>query len=187
MGEGEILTAYVLRFDCGKIEELADRYTSCQSDADRNAEAHIEKVIAPSVKENGYYTKAHFLDLCRWKTPRSQPLCAANDEELIREVTTLALRTKSERLRVEVLTLLDGVSWPTASVLLHFGHSEDYPILDFRALWSLSIPEPRGDYKFSYWWDYAQVCRKLSDDCHVTMRKLDRALWQFSADHQPKD
>jgi hypothetical protein len=101
---------YVLRFDCGKVEVLADRYTSCQSEADRNAEAHIEKVIAPSVKENGCYTKSHFLDLCRWKTPRSQPRCAANDEELIREVTALALRTKSERLRVEVLTLLDGVS-----------------------------------------------------------------------------
>jgi hypothetical protein len=42
---------YVVRFDCGKIEELADRYTSCQSEADRNAEAHIEEVIAPSVKE----------------------------------------------------------------------------------------------------------------------------------------
>lgn len=33
--------------------------------------------------------------------------------------TRVALSTPSERLRIEVLTLLDGVGWPTASVLLH--------------------------------------------------------------------
>jgi hypothetical protein len=176
---------YALRFDCGEIKVLADRYTSCLSDVDREAEGCIEEVVGPAVRGNGYYTRAHFLDLCRWKTPRTQPRCAANDEDFIREVTALALKTKSERLRIEVLTLLDGVSWPTASVLLHFGHLERYPILDFRALWSLSIPEPQGEYKFSFWWDYVQVCREIADKCGVTMRTLDRALWQFSAD-QPK-
>lgn len=177
---------YALRFDCGEIRELADRYTSCQNEKDREAEGHLENVVAPFVRKNGYYSKAHFLDLCYWKTPRSQPRCAANAEEFIHEVTALALTTKNERLRIEVLTLLDGVGWPTASVLLHFGHSDHYPILDFRALWSLSIPEPQGEYKFSFWWDYVQICRSLKEERGVEMRMLDRALWQFSAEHQPK-
>ena len=173
---------YLPRFDCGKIKELADRYTSCQNEKDRKAEGRIEELVGPTVKKTGYYSKEHFLDLCHWKTPRTQPRCTANDEQFICEVTELALKTTSERLRIEVLTLLDGVGWPTASVLLHFGHLEDYPILDFRALWSLSIPEPKGEYRFSFWWDYLLICRTIAKKCGVTMRTLDRALWQFSAD-----
>jgi hypothetical protein len=177
---------YVLRFDCESIGELAALYASRQSEAEKEAEAQIENEIATDVKKKRYYTKAQFLALCYWKTPRSQSRCAANDEEFVQETTALALGTKSERLRVEVLTLLDGVGWPTASVLLHFGHSQDYPILDVRALWSLSIPEPNGDYKFSFWWDYVQICRELKKTCNTTMRTLDRALWQYSAERQPK-
>jgi hypothetical protein len=175
---------YVPRFDCGRIVELADRYTSCQNDRDRKIESYIEEVVGPTVKQSGYYTKAHFLELCHWKTPRTQWRCVANDEEFVQEVTALALKTKIERLRIELLTLLDGVGWPTASVLLHFGHTEPYPILDFRALWSFRIAEPQGEYKFSFWWDYIKSCRRVAKKCGVEMRTLDRALWQFSADHQ---
>ncbi len=64
-------------------------------------------------------------------------LFSSNPEDFIKDVTHTALITPSERLRIEVLTLLNGVSWPTASVLLHFGYDNLYPILDFRALWSL--------------------------------------------------
>lgn len=176
---------YLLRFDCAEMGKLAQRYTSCQNDRDRKAERHIEEVVSPTVREKGFYTKAHFLELCSWKTSRSQQLCAANDEEFIRDVTALALKAKNERIRIEVLTLLNGVGWPTASVLLHFGHPQRYPILDLRALWSLSISRPEGGYEFSFWWDYVQVCRRIAERCDVTMRTLDRALWQFSVDHQP--
>jgi hypothetical protein len=55
---------------------------------------------------------------------------AANDEQFIREVTSLAVEAESERLRIEVLTLLDGVAhrfslasfWPFAR-LSSFGCS----------------------------------------------------------------
>lgn len=152
---------YVLPFGYNEIGGLADRYTSSQSKAEREAESHIIEDTAFTVRRNGYYTKAQFLELCYWKTPRSQRLCAANDEQFIGHVTALALGEASERLRIEVLTLLGGVSWPTASVLLHFGHTQEYPILDVRALWSLSIPAPKGEYKFSFWWDYVHICREL--------------------------
>jgi hypothetical protein len=165
---------------------LADRYTEKQGEKEREAERHIEEEIAPAVRSSGFYTKEQFLALCHWKTPRTQPRCATNDESWIREVTALALKTDCERLRIEVLTLLNGVGWPTASVLLHFGHSEHYPILDFRALSSLSIPEPRADYTFPFWRGYVEICRNLAAQCSVPMRTLDRALWRFSADESIK-
>lgn len=42
-------------------------------------------------------------------------------------------------MRIEVLTVVCGVSWPVASTILHYCVSDDYPILDFRALWSLEM------------------------------------------------
>jgi hypothetical protein len=75
---------------------------------------------------------------------------------------------------------LHGVSWPTASVFLHFAGRDRYPILDYRALWSLGIEKPIA-YTFDFWWHYTLFCRKLADEAYVSMRTLDRALWQFSA------
>jgi hypothetical protein len=64
------------------------------------------------------------------------------DEDYVAEITRFAFTTECERARVESLTLLDGVSWPTATVILHLFHSDPYPILDFRSLWSVSINKP---------------------------------------------
>jgi len=95
----------------------------------------------------------------------------------------VALGARDERHRIGVLQLLDGVSWPTASVLLHFGSPDPYPILDFRALWSLGV-KTRLAFTFPYWWDYVQACRTLAAQTGVWMRTLDRALWQYSKDHR---
>jgi hypothetical protein len=51
-----------------------------------------------------------------------------------------------------------------------------YPIIDFRALWSLNC-EKRGD-TFEFWWSYVIVCQSLALECGVSIRDLDRALWQ---------
>ena len=163
-------------FDRRKIEELACRYTSGQTQKEKEAEVRIEKVVGPEARQRGWYRKAE----------RNRSRCSRNEEGYIIEVTTLALRTENERLRIEGLTLLDGVGWPTASVLLHFGFLDRYPMLDFRALWSLRISEPPGEYRFSFWWDYVQICRKIAKESGVTMRTLDRALWQNSAENQPR-
>ena len=82
--------------------------------------------------------------------------------------------------------LLDGVNWPTASVLLHFGARDPYPILDFRALWSLQVSVPK-QYGFEFWWAYSECCRVLAKKHKVSMRTLDRALWQYSKEKQGKD
>jgi hypothetical protein len=107
----------------------------------------------------------------------------SNTEEYVEEVTGVALGSRNERTRMEALTLLDGVGWPTASVILHFFHRERYPIVDFRALWSLSLEEPR-EYKFGFWWNYVSCCRALSDRTGLGMRTLDQALWQYSKENQ---
>jgi len=166
-----------IRFEPGLINELAARY-------DYPSENHIEHGIAPRSIRAGFFTKPDFLDLCRWKTPRSQSKCNKNSEKFIREVTGIALSTKNERIRIGILTLLHGVSWPTASVILHFTHNDPYPILDYRALWSLGVEKRPNVYTFDLWWAYTEYCRELAKENAVSMRVLDRALWRYSKEEQ---
>ena len=98
-------------------------------------------------------------------------------------MTAIALNATSERTRIETLTLLDGVSWLTASVILHFFHRRRYPILDFRALWSVGLETP-SQYGFDFWWGYVKYCRAVAKESQVDMRTLARALWQYSKERQ---
>ena len=168
---------FSLRFDKSTILEWAKLYP-------QDYDTEVETKIAPQVRSRGYFLKGEFQTLCRWKTPRSKPLIESNPDDFIIEVTQTSLSTKSERLRIEVLTLLNGVSWPTASVILHFAHHDPYPILDFRALWSLGVDVEKIDYDFEFWWAYTQFCRQLAREANVTMRVLDRALWKYSDENQ---
>lgn len=145
----------------------------------------FQQSIGPAVAIRGHMERDEFLALCKWKSPRTKHHCASNRDSFIRIVTSTALSAKDERLRIEVLTLLTGVNWPTASVILHYCSKDRYPILDFRALWSLSIDKP-PTYSFDFWWEYTISCRQLANDASLSMRDLDRALWQFSLKNQTK-
>ncbi|HKC23248.1 MAG TPA: hypothetical protein VKF32_00825 [Thermoanaerobaculia bacterium] len=137
----------------------------------------------PVVEERGYLTRAELLRICRWKSPRALPLVARNEETDVREVTSWAFGTRSERLRIGSLLLLQGVSWPTASVILHFFHSDPYPVLDVRAAWSLGMEHASG-YTFELWWRYVGECRALAQRLSLSMRTVDRALWQYSRENE---
>jgi hypothetical protein len=165
-----------LRFPRSTISKWAARY-SYPSDAD------IENVVAPAARRQGFLTREQFLAIAEWKTVRSRSRCRRNDDGFVREVTRAALSSKNERFKIEVLRLLDGIDWPTASVILHFCDRGRYPILDVRALWSLgvAVPPPVG---FHFWMEYTEFLRGVASDAGVSMRTLDRALWQYSKVNQ---
>ena len=78
---------------------------------------------------------------------------------------------------------LEGVEWPTASTLLHFCDRRPYPILDFRALWSLGYSKaPR--YTMEFWLAYLNFTRQLARRLELDIGTLDRALWQYSKERQ---
>ena len=168
-----------LRFPAKDIQALAERYWDYGTEKDRALEIEIENEISPQVCKRGYYTQTEFLKLAEWKSKRPRRHYKKNLEEYVQEVTRISLGARNERIRIESLMLLDGVNWPTASVLLHFGSRDRYPILDFRALWSLSTEVPK-QYDFDFWWAYTLCCRRLAEKHKVSMRTLDRALWTHS-------
>lgn len=176
-----------LRFPVSQVPEWAARYDSWlerKPVVSRDERALVRK-IGPAVQKRGYFTKREFLVLCRWKSPRRIRWCKVNSEDYIKAVTSAALSNSNERFRIEALTLLTGVLWPTASVMLHFGSKTPYPILDFRALWSLKQEVPK-QYDFQFWDSYVACCRDLAKKAKTGMRELDKALWQYSRERQPK-
>jgi hypothetical protein len=162
-----------------EIKDYSQRYAYPKADLEK----FIINEITPLVKQNGYVDYESFLTVCGWKTERSKTTCQRNDKAFVEEITFIALGAKTERTRIETLTLLDGVSWPTASVFLHFFHEDKYPIIDYRALETLGEEKP-SVYSFKFWWKYVECCRKLADKTGFDMRTIDKALWQYSVENE---
>jgi hypothetical protein len=169
-----------LRFGEARIEFHAAAY----SYSGMNKERRLLR-LRDTVRTNGYLTKGQLRLLAEWKSPRSSPNVDNNSQRFVKEVTAFALTCRDERARIESLTVLDGVLWPTASVVLHLYHRDPYPIVDFRALWSVHT-EPPTRYSYAFWQSYVDFCRSLAKRNRVSMRTLDRALWQYSKSNQSR-
>ncbi len=165
------MATFRLQFPASEIEELASRFGSI-------GDAHL-LAVGTAVRARGYYTRDEFLEVCAWKTPRSRPKVASNTEAAVIEATRQALAAADEATRLSALLELTGVGVPTASTLLYCAFPDDYPILDVRALESLGV-RPRSQYPVSFWLEYLRACRGLSHRHGVTIRTLDKALWQHS-------
>jgi hypothetical protein len=162
---------FELRFPPTEIRPLAARFGP---DDDARLLA-----IGAAARARGHYTRSEFIDVCAWKTPRSRPRIAANTRRSITARTARALSAREEADRIAPLLELEGVGVPTASTLLYFAFPGDYPILDVRALESLGV-RSRSTYTISFWLQYLDACRAMARANGVSIRTLDKALWQHS-------
>jgi hypothetical protein len=145
-------------------------------------ENEMENVVGPRLRKNAFCSLDDLITIGNWKSPRIRRHILANSDGDVKEISRIALCSGNERVRIGALQLISGVSWAMASVILHFGFDNQYPILDFRALWTLqAMPKV---YTFDFWWEYTLFCRQMASEHGVTMRVLDRALWQYSKEHQ---
>ncbi len=165
-----------LRFSPKQIQALAGRYSY-------RGEDDLLQGPVPRSRKARQLTKRDLVEIGCWKSPRIRRLLEENDNKTVTETTKIALSANAEELRIEVLTVLRGVGWPVASVLLHLCHRDPYPVLDYRALWSVGVAKP-PIYAFPFWWNYTEFCRQVADNAGVDMRTLDRALWQYSKENQ---
>lgn len=166
-----------LRFPESEIPVWAARFPVS------TAEAPLLQEVRPAVLARGYATRKEFLAVCEWKTARTRGWCASNTESVVRTITQAAFSTTDEALKMDLLRLLHGVEWPTASSLLHFCDAAPYPILDFRAVWSLGISRP-PTYTMDFWLGYLAYTRDLAKSVGLSIRTVDKALWQYSKEKQ---
>jgi hypothetical protein len=163
---------FALQFSSVEVPELASRFSYADDSGCRAA--------GSAARNRGHYSREEFLLVCKWKTDRSRRKAEDNTAREIEEATALALSSRDEAVRMQALMGLNGVGVPTASALLYFAFPSDYPILDVRALDSLGHSEKRTTYPVAFWLDYLGACRSLARDLGVSIRTLDKALWQHS-------
>ena len=165
---------FELQFPPEQIQALASRFAYDEDVASSAAGA--------AAAARGHYTRDEFLRVCAWKSARSRPLLQSNDAPAVEAATRAAFATPDEAARMGALTGLRGVGVPVASALLHFAFPDRYPILDVRALESLGR-KGRSVYPVSFWLAYLHSCRDLAAEHGVSLRTLDKALWQHSKEH----
>lgn len=172
------MSMFELKFPSSAVPRLVREYSRYYSD-------ERPLGLAPRIRSRGYLTLGELREIAHWKSPRPSKRVASNAAIFVKEVTGAALASSEPRFKIEVLRLLSGVEWPTASVILHFCDQQRWPVLDYRAFWSLSAPDPALRCDFGLWEAYTESTRGLADRFGIGMRDLDRALWTYSKLNQP--
>ena len=131
------------------------------------------------------FSRAEFIRMCRWKSPRAQSHYERNTSAAVRRASREALRTRSERRRLEVLTALQGVSVPTASAILTLIDPRRYGVIDIRA-WQLLFRtgavrrRPGGvGFRFADWERYLAILRHHARALGVSARQVELTLFEY--------
>lgn len=151
------------------------------ADEDPGTSALVERLGPARVR--GHLTRGELLLVARWKSPRALPLVASNSPARVRRATAAALRAPNERVRLESLVALHGVSVPTASAALTLIDPERYGVIDIR-VWRLlhavgAVDQnPRGaNFTAAQWEQFLSVIRDLSGRHAVSARAIERTLF----------
>jgi hypothetical protein len=149
----------------------------------KEGEAQLKEWLQAWFREGRpYLDKPHFVEIAMWKSQRPLRHYESNDDDLVQQVTALAFAARRDDLRLHVLTLLNGVRVPVASTILHFAFPNKYPIMDVRAvgtLTQLGLWTRPVQFSVAAWQVYTHLMRDHAKGLDVTLRELDKALWAF--------
>ena len=144
-------------------------------------------------QEAGCIPERHYLKvLTNWKGPGLwDDLAQENTREELRNITSEAYGLASDettlepdivREQLKILSELDGISAPMGSVLLTFWHPEFYTVMDQRAVASLIAATFWNGKREANIYEYPQYltrCHVISEETGLSLRDIDRALWQM--------
>jgi len=163
------------------ILEYSDKYAYEVGQSD---DFSIETKMKSKLSGQPCLSRDDYITIGRWKSKRPTKHYENNTADYVREISEIAFHTGNEKIKIEILTLLNGCNYPLASVILHFKYPNLYPIIDFRAIWSLWGENPPTQYTFEYWWKYVEQIRAISQRFSLDLRTIDKALWQYSKENQ---
>ena len=164
------------------VREWAGVYNHRARPGDRSEERAIKGWLRgqPVTK---HLDKGHFVRLAVWTAPRGRAAYERNDPHLVRETTSRASRISNERLKLYVLTALEGVNVTVAAAVLHFFSPRLFPIFDVRVRTTLKKAglwkRRTGDASIEAWEEFVPVMRRLSRRLRVSLRDLDKALYAY--------
>lgn len=153
-------------------------------------EKEKEQELLGSIKKLGsplqYIGKDILLKIADWKAPRIKGYIEKNNPKTnpsyVEEVTRVSFSASNEKLKLEILTLLEGVNIRMATAILQFCFPEEYVVMDWHAWNSLKAAgKIKGEIEDTYecYKQYNDLCHEISKQFGVPSRVLDKALWQW--------
>jgi hypothetical protein len=130
----------------------------------------------------GCYSRENLEVIFRWKTGgRGVSRLSRNTDAEIADALRLSAAASTERAAIAVLCGLDGVDVPVASAVMTNIKPDQFTVIDFRALEALGVKT--SDRSLCFYLAYLSKCRELARELGMSLRDLDRALWQWSKHH----
>lgn len=131
---------------------------------------------------NGDYSRQRLEALFTWKTKgRGRSRLAANSDADIEDALRMAVTAVTPGAAIAVLTGLSGVAVPVASAIMTCVRPDNYTIIDYRALHSLSALTSNRNVPF--YLKYMEFCVRIANEWRLPLRAFDRALWQWSKEN----
>ena len=174
-----------LQFDPDKISALEKQYLETRKGAEKDArmERAGKEILA------GAKTRKNLEIIFRWKAARAVHHLSKNKTKDIRRCLTEAVNAKDDRSAIVALvrdssleTGLHGIQVPVASAILTAIFPNRFTVIDYKALASLGCPQDFPGVGF--YLEYLRTCRRIKDENRVSLRTLDRALWQWWANRE---
>src|ERR1051326_5043450 len=169
-----------------RLEPLIRRYLSKEED---EPTAELLRQLRPA-KIRGYLRPAELEAVCHSKSARAIHYIRSNPATSIRSATRAAFMTRSERLRLEHLTRLKGVSIPMASALLMLMNPTRYGVIDIRVwqlLYELGAVTKNAagvGFRFNNWYQYLMIIRHFAKKFGVKARDIERTLFRVHKEYQ---
>jgi hypothetical protein len=143
-----------------------------------------------SARKRGYLKKKEMEEICKWKSPRAIWLIRKNTPLGIRTATRQAFAARNEKLKIELLTGLKGVSIPMASAILTFINPKRYGVIDIRVwqlLYKMKSVEKKASgvgFNFENWYQFHKIIRHYAKIYNVKARDIERTLFNVHVLYQ---
>ena len=117
-----------------------------------------------------------------WTAPTALHLIRRNPASDILQACRVASEASDEASAIDVLEALKGVAVTMASAILTTMDESRYTVIGWRAREALGNPKvQQKEPAIEFYLCYLDGCRRLAEENGVTLRKLDQALWAWSA------
>ncbi len=135
-----------------------------------------------------YLTLSELDPILEWKLGtqrnRSRKWWRLNTEDLIREVTSLALNLRHPdpeyqlELRMGILTAVRGIGVPVASAILALVYPEEHAVIDFR-VWRQLFGEAKTVFSIPDYRRYMKALFPLARELGWPVQEVEHAIWEY--------
>lgn len=153
--------------------------------SDRRKDDLLARILPHAIEKDRGLTYDELRFLFVWKSgPRNLRYLPDGPEgaALIERLTRKGLKEKC----VKTLCDLPGIQIPTASAILHFAFPDEFPVIDRRVLVTTGYfteeESLRKTIGLPLWVKFVRWSVQAVGRSDVTLRDLDRALWQFDVE-----